>query len=76
MSGRNDLYFTLICSVCGNKLSVVLNNNEQANFHSSIGADNAYSFETKIAVEPCKKCYEKGQKPRRLLKEILEEIDG
>ncbi len=67
---RTDINFKLICSRCGELLEADSENKEsKINYHS------AFNAEMVMAINPCKHCINKAEKPIRLIKEALQ-ING
>ena len=63
-----SLSFVFTCSECNNILNVVVKSHSE-----DVRKDGHYA--TVISVNPCKVCHEKGQKPLKLLKEMMEGME-
>ncbi|MCK5614041.1 hypothetical protein KAR91_69905 [Candidatus Pacearchaeota archaeon] len=65
---EQSLSFVFTCSECNNILNVVVKSSNE-----DVRGDGHYA--TVISVKPCKVCHEKGQKPLKLLREMMKGME-
>ena len=68
MNMNENLRLVFTCTECNNTLNVAMKPNAQA-----VSEEGEYA--TVISVKPCKVCHEKGQKPLKLLKEMMKGME-
>ncbi len=65
---RTNIKIKAVCSICGNEL-------EADGDKSAMEYDSASDATAKMAIKPCRICYQKSQRPIKLIKEALAMVE-